>query len=71
MGLHDKIAGEVCGNEQARERCQIRETVDTISRGASAELPFEERAALYTLEILEQLTLAVCNMAETIDKVQR
>ncbi len=53
--------------ERARERQDIRKTTDAISRGASEGLAFEERAALYTLEILEQLTLAVCNLAETLD----
>jgi hypothetical protein len=52
---------------RVRERILIRDQVDTISRGASAELPFEERSALYTIEALEQIALAICNLAETID----
>lgn len=57
--------------ERASQRASIRDMVGRIGSAASAELSFEEGAAHYTLEILEQLTLAVCNVAETLDAGRR
>ena len=55
------------GQDRARDREAIRSKADGIARGSSEQLPFEERAAICQIDMLEQVVLAVCNLAETID----
>ncbi len=67
MGLNDKISGQVCDNERARDRENIRHEAHALSVTAWAGLGTEDFPVGYKIDMLEQLVLAVCNLAETID----
>ena len=57
-------------NDRAMDRRTIRARADAITGGASAVPPcdpVDSRAAQSIVAQLEQLTLAVCNLAQALD----
>jgi hypothetical protein len=59
---------EEARHERARDRELIRHKARAAINDAGAHSPHAEPAgSMYTDRLLEQLVLAVCNLAETLD----
>ncbi len=63
MGLHDKVDGQVCGNERARDR----ETIRTDASKVTTQAYEENNVTGCIVEQTELVVRAICNLAETID----
>lgn len=55
---------------RTQDREDIRLAACAVSQDGDQSIPFEDQGARVGVDMLEQLVLAVCNLAETVDALK-